>query len=510
MPDSPDDRVSAGRSHSEQAGILIVGKILASLSEAVVPLVLVRLIDKATFGNLVALLIIYSTIALVVTAGFPNLVVYYLSDRSRGERRALAYKIAWMMTGLGALAGVILLLISTLSLGAPLSWDALPDFLQFESGIRLEYLALLALFPLADIPFRMAPNLLVVENHAVGSAAIGIFRAIGRSIAIVAPVALGYGLWAVMGSLVAFGVVSGGVLIAILLWLYAGAETQASPASIRDILRLAVPLGFTEIVTNLNNRVDRYFIMILFTAVALAEYEAGAWTIPLVPSIAYGIGTAYMPLFTKLFRRGKAAEAIAVWQETIRKTSLMVLPITAAFLVAAEEAILLLFTADYLAAVTIFRIYMLRSLGRITAFGNMIVAAGKPEYIFRTQAINFVGNIIFSAALVYSLGFEGPAWGSLLAFVLMMVTYCWYIGKAAGVPFRNVFPLVDYGKVLGTTALACSGAVLFKLTADLSTAAMLGVEFVLVIGGFAVLGSLFGLITREDWRFIGRQLRIRR
>ena len=71
--------------HSEQASVLVLGKILAALSEAIVPLVIVRLLGKADVGILSGLLLIYSTVALVVTASLSDARI------STGAMRAVIF-----------------------------------------------------------------------------------------------------------------------------------------------------------------------------------------------------------------------------------------------------------------------------------------------------------------------------------------------------------------------------------------------------------------------------------
>src|SRR3954470_11139110 len=108
-------------SHSEQAGVLVLGKILATLSEAIVPLAIVRLLGKANVGILSGLLLVYSTVALVLTAGFPETLPFYFPTRQLAERKAIARKIAQALLLLVMLAALVLLTVSLLALFAP-SW----------------------------------------------------------------------------------------------------------------------------------------------------------------------------------------------------------------------------------------------------------------------------------------------------------------------------------------------------------------------------------------------------
>ena len=102
---------------SQQAGILVLGKSFATMAEAIAPLVLVRLLGKADFGVLATLLLVYNTLALVMSAGFPGSVIYFLASRSIAQRRYLAFKICGTMVGLGAILGGILLLLAAIIYG---------------------------------------------------------------------------------------------------------------------------------------------------------------------------------------------------------------------------------------------------------------------------------------------------------------------------------------------------------------------------------------------------------
>ncbi len=222
----------------------------------------------------------------------------------------------------------------------------------------------------------------------------------------------------------------------------------------------------------------------------------------MILSIAYLSTTAYAPHLSTLFKEGRGAEAIAVWRGTVRKIALLVVPIAMVFVIGAEEVIGLLFTADYLRGATVFRFYALITLGRVSGFGMTIVAAGKPEYLPRAAVLALLSNVVISVPLVMTLGFIGPAVGTAVAFVPTLVAYCYYISKASGVPLRGIFPFVDYLKVLGLALIAGAGALAFKLGSPLGAAATLGIEAVIVLGGFALLGSAAGLIERSDWVFL--------
>lgn len=499
------------KSHSEQAGVLVLGKILATLSEAVVPLAIVRLLGKADVGVLSGILLVYSTVALVLTAGFPETLTFYLPARPAAERRAIAGKVAQALLLLGFIGALLLVAISLMarfmpSLVGGVSGSSTDSASALES---LKYLALLAIYPIADLPGRMLPNLLIVEQRARAAAGIGIVKAIGSAVAALLPIALGAPLWVVILSIGAFGFLFGAVLVYYLKALYPGIERVESPISMGTLLRFGLPLGLTDIVSLLNNQLDRYLIVFFFPVTAVAEYQAGAWQIPIVTTIPYTVGAVYAPRFVELFREGRSLEAIGIWRASALKTALLVVPITMVFVVAAEETMELLFTSSYLRAAPIFRWYCILTLGRIATFGSVIVAAGAPRLIFQAAVFSLVSNAILCVILVKVVGFDGPAMGTALAFIPSVTYYCYCIALATKLEFRQIFPLAGFARVLGVSLLAALPAWWFKSAVSWPAAARLPVEALLVLGSFALIGTLVGQIERSDWAFLTRWLRLR-
>ncbi|MEE2779233.1 MAG: oligosaccharide flippase family protein, partial [Myxococcota bacterium] len=282
----------SAQSQSEQAGVLVIGRVLASLSEALVLLLIVRLLGKADLGVLAALVLVYETLALILSAGFPASLMYYLPSETPEVRGALARRFTGVLIGLGGLAAVALAGVGAVDLLQPGYWAQLAGGAvglreDVGQGVSLQYLVLLAPGAILELPSRMLPNLLVVEGRARAAAGVGVVRSLGRTLFTVVPIALGLDLWWVAGSMTVFGLLYGSLVFWFLRDLYGDLPRVPSPHTVRDLFRFAIPLGFTDTVGILNKRLDRYLIVALFAATAVAEYEVGAWQIPFVASIPF-------------------------------------------------------------------------------------------------------------------------------------------------------------------------------------------------------------------------------
>lgn len=478
-----------GSNPATQAGVLFAGRSAATVAEVIAPLVIVRLLGKTDVGILTALLLVYTTLSMVLTAGLPGTLSFHLPLRPGPERRAVASSMLRLLLYLGGAAALVQIALAALDYAG-----------LFQPDLKLIYLAALIGLPFGDIPMRMLPNMLVIEGRDRPAAALPVIRSIGLTFGTLIPLALGSNVWTVMVVLSFVGLGFLAITMTYYRLVYSGETVVSSPLSAFELMKFSIPVGLTELVSNLNSRFDR-FLIIPLGMIAYAEYGAGSWQIPLIPGITYAVGVAYAPRFAELFKAGSPREAVEIWRAQAIKTALIVVPIALFFAVAAEETIELLFTSEYLNGASVFRLYALMTMGRITAFGSILIAAGRPDYVFRSALIAFGSNVVISVPLVLLMGFNGPALGTLLAFIPMVCGYTWYIGRTAGVPFSQVFPLLDFARTVGVAAIPAAAAVAFKLFVDGPLVMKLTAEAVIVLGGFALAGTLLKLIGREEWTF---------
>lgn len=500
---SDDSSTALSQDTSKAAGVLVLGNVLATLADIVMPLIVVRLVGKPDVASLMALLLIYNTVALLVLAGFPQTVTYFLPGRPRVERAAIARKVVRTMTMLGACAGGLLALIG-------LAGEQVVALVNpTDEVVSLRPLMLVALLPLGDLPARLLPNLLVVEGRARAAAGYGVFRSLGISVCTLLPLALGYGVWEVGAALAVLGAAQAVYLMLQMRALYGTTPHVESPISVRHLFRFGIPLGATDIVAMLTNRLDRFLILLTFPDFMFAVYAAGAWQIPIVTTLPFLVGTAIAPKMVEAFAAKRPRDALALWQQSIDKVALLVVPITLVFVVAAEEVVHLFFTEEYAQAADVLRWYAMLGVGRVAAFGIVIVAAGKPKFVLQAALLSLATNVALMFPLLFIVGFEGPAVALALAFPPIAAYYCWCISRASGIPLRDIFPLRRYLRVLALALVGVAVAVVFKLGVDTTPAIGLAVQATIIIGGFALLGTLTGTIRGADWRYVWNWLRLK-
>lgn len=481
---------------AQQAGALILGTTLATLSGVLLPLALVRLMGKADIAELMALVLIYDMVALIATAGFAQVLMYHVPGKDDGEGRAVALRIGWIMAGLGFAGALVVAAIGFFG-------DQLPGALSQHAGARLSLRPLVILAPslIFDLPSRVVPALLVSRGRATHASALGVVRTIISTLTTLVPVALGYSMTTVVIWYSVTRCFFGFSMPWALSVAFPKTERVAAPVKVSELFRFALPLGTTDVVSLLNQQVDRWLILLSFPAAAFADYQAGAWQVPVLGSIAYSVGDAYMPSLVEKFGQGEPRAAIEIWRSTIGKVSLVVVPITVGFVVGARELMSILFTDAYVSAAIIFQLYSIMTLGRVATFGSVIIAAGRPRYMLQAAIFSLVANVALCVPLTFAVGFIGPALGTSLAFIPMVIFYVWSIARATGLRTREIFPAGDYFRVLGLSLVAGGAAYLLKRALGGPSGVGLAVSVLGTTLLFALAGTLLGVISRADWRF---------
>jgi O-antigen/teichoic acid export membrane protein len=481
---------------ADAATVLVVGRVLATAADAITPLLIVRLLAKADVATLSALLLVHATIGMMLSTGLSRALLYYLANRPVSERRALARTVVLAQFGLSTLGAFALVTVASV-------W---PKLVLGEPVPQL-WLWLLAAYAVLDLPTRLLPNLLVVENAARASAAMSLFRSLGLVSAMIIPAALGLGLAGILAGHVVFSVVHVLALLAWMRHLYRDAQPAPSPVPPAEMVRFSLPLSATDVVSWLNASLDRYLILWLQPPVRFAEYRAGAWQIPVLTAIPYSIATVDTPQYVALFKAGKGPEAVAMWRSSVHKVALLVTPVSLAFAAAGTPFIRLAFTADYLDAVPVFQAYCVVTAMRVAAFGNLLIAAGKTQNVLRAATLTFLANAALSVPLALWLGFVGPAIGTALAIFPTFWIWSKAIADAAGVPVNKTFPWLEVGKVFAVTLPGVVAAQALQRLVPMPDAPLLAAQIGLTLLSAWGLGSLLGVVTTVDRAYALRVLR---
>ncbi len=486
---------SEAKRFSAQVGIVVFSRLLSGVAQLLTAVILTRLMDKEQVGVLMLLVTLAAAFNGIGTLGLPQSILYFVPNLTDGARRWLVRRTTAMLTGLGALAaGLLLLLI----VGFGVFTEGKPGMAPLAGWV--------ALYMLFDFPGGVLKHVLIAnERHALASAA-ELMASLSYLGSLCIPAALGASLETTLMVLALTAAVRFATAVVGLELLYRGHRAEPMSGGVRAQLAYAVPLGLSQVTGYLNGQADKVLIGLFFAAEVFAEYSMGAREIPLVTMLPYTVASVLMPRLVKILATvpGDAgrAQVMDLWHASIRKVSLMVLPIAVFFLATAETFVAWLFTRDYLGAADPLRIYLLLLPLRVTAYGIMIQVFGQPRLVFRASVLAFVVNLALSVALVWPLGVLGPPVGSVLAQVVAVGYYLHHIRRLSGTTWRTVFPWRPYlvNLVVGLAAAVPAGLLAEQL--DLDPAAELGVLAVAYAALYIALATATRVLSPQDLAYL--------
>ena len=478
-----------GMSLARKAGIFTISRAVAIVAQLGGLIILSRALPKEVYAQLQYLLLIYSTAQVFGQFGLPDSIFYFFEKYPPEKRKGIALYISKILMWAAFGSVVLLFGIGWYGTAAPAYQPARPLLWMFMALVVLE------------LPTIPVPNILIALNQAGKAAWYNIFIGITQLLALTLPLLLPNPLYWISVGLLSYGGLR--LLVSAFLFYYNFKKYKASalpPGFLKELLYYSVPLSLAQLFWTLNRQVDKYAVKEFLPPATYAEYSNGAWELPLIPTIAWSVAAVMMPQMVSYFLKKETRPLLALWLASIKKVSVIVLPLVVFFLLASEEFIVLLFSEKYKNAVIPFFIYTFILLQRVASYSNMQKALNCTRQITYGAVCLFGINAILVVPFVLWLGVAGPPLASVVA-----QTFSWWyalnvIRKLLGVKFKEVFPFKFYGKTLFIAALSALPFYILKKYWALPA----GPAFVALALGFfpsyILLAGRAGIITGDDIR----------
>lgn len=482
---------------ARKAGIFTVSRAVTILAQLMAVVVLTHSLTEKDAGIVFFLLTIYGTAQTFGQLGLPDSVFYFFEKLAPNLRKGVALLIGRSLLWLSIAGALVMLAIA---------WVGATR--EGFGDVRLLVWALMGLL-IFELPTLPMPNILIALDRAKGAARLNLFIGLTQFAAMTLPLLLPNPVAGITWGLLVYGVLRLAVSAGIFLKLFKNETAEPlPPGTVRELFTYSVPLSLAQVFWGLNRQVDKYIVQ-WFMPATFAIYTAGAYEIPIIPTIAYSIASVMMPQLIGHHLRNEREPLLALWYKSIRKVTVIVLPLVMVFIVAAEEFIALLFPENYADAAIPFRIYTFILLQRVASYSNMQKALGSTKEITYAAIYLFVINAVLSVPFVLWLGIAGPPLASLIA-----NTFTWWyaldqIRRLLKIKFSEVFPFAFYGKALGVAALAAVPVFVLKYQVEMPAAAgffVLAVAYLLV---YLLLARATGIVEEEDWRRLLRAIRVK-
>lgn len=413
---------------SSDAFLLTLVKLVTMVVGFVVTRLLSQYLSIYDYGTYSQALLLVSTVSSLTILGMRDGVNYYYCSRSdSAERERYVATIFASQCVVSTVAGCAVMAMSSL-ISAYFENPGVKDFLVF-----------CALLPFADNLIGMLQVLLV----SVGKAKMLAFRNLIVSFVRLAVVLLVIlvlrDVRVVLLTTLLLDALQ--ILFFLLILRENGCAIRLRMVDFRltkEILAYCVPMAVFVAVNVLNRDLDKHLIAFMTDTQTVAIYANASKYLPfdILPA---SFCTVLVPPITRSISDKNYLGARSLYKVFLEIAYMTTAMLCGAALAAAPQMVRLLYSEKYMAALDLFRIYILVDLARFASITLILSAAGKTRLLMvlglTTLGMNGVLNVVF----YYLWGINGPAVATLVTTLMMSIVLLCLSARELKGKLRDLF-----------------------------------------------------------------------
>jgi O-antigen/teichoic acid export membrane protein len=454
-------------------------KALDQAMQFMLPVVLVRALDTAAFGEYRLLWLAIATVMALITFNMSG-SLYYFVPRSEGARRRLFINQTIVFL---AVAGVICgLAVSTWN-----PWLPAPLHVFAKYGLLMP--AFVALW-VATILLDYLPTI----EERIGWQA---YATLGSSALRV--IIVGAGAWFTGDMLVVFWLLLAVVVVKLALllaymrrWHGLGAP-WFERATFAEQLRQAVPFGVSGSLFVLRGQADQWIAASLFALSSFAAFTIAALVGQVVQLIRQSVIEAFLPMMSRMQAAGDMRGMMHMNSRANVMVGTLLYPLLAFAFAFSEDIISVVYTASYVEAAPVMRVYIVGMAAMVIEMGSIVLLLAQGAFAVRIAALALAVSVAASWTGAHHFGLAGAAVGSVIAVYLDRFFMLRRVSSHTGIPLRE---LQDWRGLFWTLVSAALAAGLAWVVVD--TFASQRTTVVQLAVGAAVLALAY--IPIHFWR----------
>ena len=207
-------------------------------------------------------------------------------------------------------------------------------------------------------------------------------------------------------------------------------------ALMKEQLSFVAPLGLAYTLNTVNTQLANLTISIKMGAERLALYSVGSHQMPIINIIRSSVMDV---LFPEMTQATNDTSRLLLWKKANVIFCFLVFPVYVLFISFAATVIELLFTAQYLAAVPLFRIYGTLMLIQSFEMGTPLRSINKNRYFILGSILTLAANLGFIISFFSIVGFVTPGIANILGELVALFYLGSVITRLYGINIRKLF-----------------------------------------------------------------------
>lgn len=415
---------------------------LEAALQFLLPVVLARALDAATFGEYRLLWLVVGTVMAVGLFGMTNGLYYFLPRSEAPQRRLYIYQTLFF---LGAIGLVVAWAVSP--------WNPwLPEAMQPLARYGALVPAFIALWVVASL-LDIVPS---AEERIGWQVGASVSMSLLRAAALAAGAWLTGSLGVLIAILLVLVVVKLGVLAAYIRRFHGRSGPVFEREAFSGQVRHSVPFGLSSSLYGLRGQVDQWVAASLFALQSFAAFSVAAVLAPLVTLFRTSVNYAFLPNMSKLQASNDVRGMLELNTRANVLVAAFVCPVLAIAFAFAPELIAVVYTRAYVEGAPVMRLYIAGMLAGLVEVGSLLFLLKLGGFAFRMNAMALALSIALSWWGAHAFGLAGAALGSVAAIWVDRVLTFIRVAKTTGIPVREQQDWRSLAMLLGSAAVAAA------------------------------------------------------
>jgi len=419
------------------------------------PVVLTRCLDAATFGEYRLLWLVVGTVMALAPLNMPGGLYFFLPRSDARTKRLYVHQTMLFLAVSGLLFSVVLspwnaLLPPAAHHLAAHGWQVPAFMALWVTTIMLDYLP--------TIDERIRWQAYVTGSFTVArTALVAVAAWYSGDMAMI--------LWALLAVAL--------FKLALLLYYVRRHHGLGKPWFDRALfvaqVRHTAPIGGSTALYSLRSQADQWVAASVFALSSFAAFSIAAIVGQVVHILRQSVLEAFMPTMSRVHASGDVRGMLAINSHNNVMVGALIYPALGLVFAFAEELVTIVYTSAYVEAAPVMRLYIVALLAMVVEVGSMVLLLKLGSYTLRLAAFTLALSVTVSWIGAHHLGLPGAALGSVIAIYIDRVLLLRRIARVTGIALRE---LQDWGALARSFALAaaCSALAWFLVERVLAQA----------------------------------------
>ena len=418
---------------------LSVARYVEQVLMVLTPIVLIRTMGTAAFGEYRLFWLLVSTVALIFPFGLPrSLLFFFVRLDSQGRRRYVGQTVLFLL----AVTMVAALLIFVFSGVLP---QGMTELLRHHGLLLAAFLIVWNLGLLLDV----LPN---AAGQIRWQAQAILVTSVLRAALILSAAVFFQRLEEVLVATLIAACIRLGFLT-YFISRYCGIRLfPVDKHNLNEQLRYAVPFGVAGTLFHMRKQAEQWIVATVFSSAMFGSFSIAATLLTPFQVLRGVLANLLLPKLSHLHSLGNHEELLRLNNQGNVIVSAILFPTIAALFAFSDEVIQFLFTKGAVSGSPVLRIYLVETLISVEVT-TLLAAFGQGSSNMRYEAAIFPFALLASLLGVSYYGLPGAAIGSVMATAVIYAFFLRRLSKVMSVSIARLQDWNNLGKILGISAV---------------------------------------------------------